>query len=61
ECIEKSMGGTTEKIYMDMQPGDVQATWANTNNLFDVIGHTPQVDVATGVERFAAWFKRYYC
>ncbi|MDO6782676.1 NAD-dependent epimerase [Neptunomonas phycophila] len=61
ECIEKSMGGTTEKIYMDMQPGDVQATWANTNNLFDVIGYTPQVDVATGVERFAAWFKRYYC
>jgi UDP-glucuronate 4-epimerase len=46
---------------MDMQPGDVQATWANTNNLFDVIGYTPQVDVATGVERFAAWFKRYYC
>ncbi|MDP2522037.1 NAD-dependent epimerase [Neptunomonas phycophila] len=60
ECIEHSMGGTTEKIYMDMQPGDVEATWANTNNLFDAVDYTPKVDVEAGVKRFSEWFNDYY-
>jgi UDP-glucuronate 4-epimerase len=43
-----------------MQPGDVKATYADTAALRNAVGFAPSTPLATGLQRFAAWFKSYY-
>ncbi len=57
--LEKNFGKTAEKIFLPMQPGDVEITWADTDALEKDIGYKPTVDLETGISRFAEWFKRY--
>lgn len=43
-----------------MQPGDVPITYADSNGLELDYGFTPQIDLRTGLKRFAEWYKEYY-
>lgn len=58
--LEHALGKKAEKIMMDMQDGDVQATWADTEDLFKAIGYKPKVGIKEGVQAFAEWYKSYY-
>ncbi len=60
EAIERALGRTAKKNYMDMQAGDVPATWADTSLLTKLTGFQPTTDVETGVARFVAWYKDHY-
>jgi UDP-glucuronate 4-epimerase len=43
-----------------MQPGDVPATFADTGLLRRLTGFQPATPVASGVDRFVAWYREYY-
>ncbi|MBO2590377.1 NAD-dependent epimerase [Shewanella algae] len=58
--LEAALGQRAEKIMLPMQDGDVQATWADTEDLFKAVAYKPQVGISEGVKAFADWFKRYY-
>ncbi|MBO2564638.1 NAD-dependent epimerase [Shewanella algae] len=58
--LEAALGQKAEKILLPMQDGDVQATWADTEDLFKAVAYKPQVGISEGVKAFADWFKRYY-
>ncbi|MBY6201685.1 GDP-mannose 4,6-dehydratase [Maritalea mobilis] len=60
EAIEDATGRTAEKIMMDMQPGDVPATWADARLLQALTGYRPRTQVRDGVARFVAWYRDYY-
>ena len=60
EAIEGAIGAPAEKNFMDMQPGDVPATWADATLLQNLTGYAPQTDVKTGVAAFVAWYRDYY-
>lgn len=60
DAIEAALGRTAQKNFMEMQPGDVPATWANTALLERLTGHRPQTRVADGVARFVTWYRDYY-
>jgi len=49
-----------KRNYMDMQMGDVPATWANADLLKNLTGYKPQTDIRDGVTEFVAWFRDYY-
>ncbi len=59
-AIEKAIGVQAEKIFEDIQPGDVPATWADTALLRRLTGYNPSTPVAEGVGKFVAWYKDYY-
>lgn len=59
-AIETAIGRPAEKNFMDIQPGDVPATWADTALLKQLTGHTPSTDVKEGVARFVEWYRDYY-
>ena len=59
-ALEAALGIAAEKTMMEMQPGDVPATWADTTLLTQLTGYAPQVGVEEGVARFAAWYRDYY-
>ena len=60
EAIEEALGQKTTRNMMDMQPGDVPATWANAELLERLTGYRPQTDMRDGVKQFVAWYREYY-
>jgi UDP-glucuronate 4-epimerase len=59
-AIEAATGQTAQKNMMEMQPGDVPATWADTALLTALTGQRPTTPVAEGVARFVDWYRGYY-
>lgn len=59
-AIEDATGVEAQKIFMDMQPGDVPATWASADLLKSLTGYAPKTDVKDGVAKFVAWYRNYY-
>lgn len=60
DAIEDALGKKAERNYMDMQKGDVPATWADAKLLQELTGYRPQTDFKDGIARFVAWFREYY-
>lgn len=60
EAIEAETGLKAKRNYMDMQKGDVHATWANAELLKTLTGYAPQTNVREGVAQFVAWYRNYY-
>ncbi len=58
--IESALGVPVKRNLMEMQPGDVPATWADTTLLQTLTGYAPQTDVKTGIRAFVAWYRDYY-
>ena len=59
-ALEIALGKTAEKNYLPMQPGDVPATSANTDELNNWVGFKPNMPVQQGVARFVDWYRNYY-
>jgi UDP-glucuronate 4-epimerase len=60
EAIEMALGKKAQKNMMDIQPGDVPATWADTALLNSLTGYVPQTDIRSGVADFVSWYCDYY-
>ncbi|MFD2741325.1 NAD-dependent epimerase/dehydratase family protein [Sulfitobacter aestuarii] len=60
DAIEECLGQPAQRNYMDMQMGDVPATWADADLLHKLTGYRPQTDFKDGIARFVAWFREYY-
>ena len=58
--IERALGVEAVKVFKPMQPGDVVATHADVSALRDWTGVSPRTPLATGIERFVDWYRRYY-
>lgn len=60
EAIEKKLDRTAVKNYMDLQPGDVPATYADVNDLYNTIDFKPSTDIQEGIDKFIDWYMEYY-
>ncbi len=58
--IEKVLGLKAKKEFLDIQPGDVVATYADIDDLIKDVGFKPQTPIEIGIKRFVIWFKEYY-
>ena len=58
--IENCLGMEIKKNFMEMQKGDVPATWANADLLQRLTSYTPQTPVSEGVKHFVDWYRDYY-
>ena len=59
-ALERALGSSASIKMMEMQPGDVPATSADTSALHDWVGFAPNTKVEDGVARFAEWYLDYY-
>lgn len=50
----------THKELVPMQPGDVEATYADVSELKRDFGFQPSTPLRTGLRRFAEWYREYY-
>jgi UDP-glucuronate 4-epimerase len=60
EVLEQCLGKKAILELMPMQPGDVPATYANTDELNTTVEFKPDTTVEDGISRFVEWYKKYY-
>lgn len=60
ELIERRLGRTAIKNYMEMQPGDVEETCADVDALVRDVGFSPDTPIETGINNFVDWYLSYY-
>ncbi len=60
ECIENELGKKAEKNLMEIQPGDVPATFADIEKAKRLIGFNPTTNIEEGIRAFVKWYKEYY-
>ena len=60
ELLEEALSIKATKVFENIQPGDVESTYASTQNLEDWIGYRPLVKIKEGVNKFANWYLDYY-
>jgi UDP-glucuronate 4-epimerase len=58
--LERALDRKAEKKLEAMQPGDVQATYADIGATRDALGYEPTTPISAGVPKFAAWYRAYY-
>ena len=58
--IETALGKTAQKEMLDMQPGDVPATYADIDDLIRDVGFKPATPLKKGIGEFIRWYRRYY-
>ncbi|MGB1695613.1 MAG: NAD-dependent epimerase/dehydratase family protein [Paracoccaceae bacterium] len=59
-ALETALGKKAIQNLMDMQPGDVPATWADTRLLEALTGYCPRTDIQDGVNALIKWYLEYY-
>jgi UDP-glucuronate 4-epimerase len=60
ELLEQALGRPAIRDLQPMQPGDVEATAADTSLLEAWVGFRPSTSIEVGVERFARWYQASY-
>jgi UDP-glucuronate 4-epimerase len=60
ELLEQALGRPAIRDLQPMQPGDVEATAADTALLEAWVGFRPATPIELGVERFARWYRASY-
>lgn len=58
--MEKAIGKPASKNFMPMQAGDVLATYADTQALYNWVGFVPSTSLEVGLGRFIDWVRDYY-
>jgi UDP-glucuronate 4-epimerase len=58
--LEELTERTAIKEFLDMQPGDVPATFADVTDLEDAVGFRPATPLREGLTRFVTWYRDYY-
>jgi UDP-glucuronate 4-epimerase len=59
-ALEGALGMKAKLDLLPMQPGDVEATEADTAALRNATGFKPDTPVEEGVRRFVEWYREYY-
>ena len=60
EVLEDALGRTAKKRMLDMQPGDVAATFADVEDLERDVGFKPATTIEDGVRKFVDWYLSFY-
>lgn len=60
EALQQAAGRSARLDLLPMQPGDVEATWADTSLLQRLIGSRKQTPLALGMQRYVGWFASHY-
>lgn len=59
DAIEDCLGLKAERNYMEIQTGDVPATWANADLLKSLTGYCPKTNFRDGIGEFVEWYREY--
>ena len=60
DVLEQALGVPAIRNYLPMQPGDVEDTYADVDDLMSDTGYKPSTPIEIGIPRFVEWYLTYY-
>jgi UDP-glucuronate 4-epimerase len=60
QILESTIGKKAVINFSPMQPGDVEATWADISDSIRDLSFKPITTIHTGIPKFVEWYKEYY-
>jgi UDP-glucuronate 4-epimerase len=60
EVIEKTLGKKAVIEFKPVQTGDVEATYADIDDISEAVGFKPSTSIEEGIPKFIQWYKEYY-
>ena len=60
ETIENALDKKATKNFMDIQPGDVESTFADVSGLIEDFDYKPDTQLSHGVGEFVKWYREFY-
>jgi len=60
DALEVSLGITTKKELLPLQPGDIQDTYADVDDLVAEFDYKPSMDVKQGIANFVKWYREFH-
>jgi UDP-glucuronate 4-epimerase len=60
ELLQDTLGIKANLNYMPMQPGDVEATYADISSINKMVGFKPSTSLKSGVESWVSWYLDYH-
>jgi len=60
KAIEESLNKKAIINLMPLQPGDVEMTYADVEDLIKDFDYKPTTDIKVGIEKFVSWYKEFY-
>ena len=58
--LERQLGRKAKMNLLPMQPGDVQKTFADVDDLMKDTGFKPATSLEDGIRYFVKWYRKYY-
>lgn len=60
QIIEDVLGVRAYRNYAPMQMGDVPTTFADIQELAQLVDYEPKTDIEHGIREFVSWYREYY-
>lgn len=60
KTLENKIGIEAKKNMMDIQPGDVESTFADTSELMVNFDYQPETELTVGIGEFVEWYISFY-
>jgi UDP-glucuronate 4-epimerase len=60
EVIERELGKTAQRVFLEAQPGDVNVTYADTTHAKAAFDFEPKVSIEDGMKEFVRWYVTEY-
>jgi len=60
QVLEEKLDKKAIKQYLPLQPGDVEATYADINKAKEKLDWQPKTSIEEGLEKFVEWYRDYY-
>ena len=60
DILELELDKSAIKNYIEMQPGEVEMTYADTDLITKITGFKPNTSIEAGIKKFVKWYKNYY-
>jgi len=59
-AIENSLNKKAKIEFLPLQPGDVEITYADVEDLIKDFDYKPKTDIKDGIDNFVFWYKDFY-
>ena len=60
KAIEEKTGKKAAVKFEELQPGDVEKTWADVTELMEHYSYKPSTSISDGINQFVNWYRWYY-
>jgi len=60
KTLEKNLGMVADIEMLPLQPGDVEDTYADIDDLINNFDYRPKTDLEKGMKEFVSWYRNFY-